>query len=73
MVRKITGVSSPLNITMASGTQASTGIGRSVSNTGKVKSRKFFDQPRNRPNGTPSAVEMRNAYSTRRMLDQMCT
>jgi hypothetical protein len=36
-----------------------------------VNSRKFFDQPRNRPNGTPRPVEMMKAYSTRRMLDQM--
>ena len=35
-VRKITGVSAPLNIRIASGTQARIGIGRSSSKTGKT-------------------------------------
>ena len=36
VVRKMTGDSSPVNIRIASGTQASIGIGRSVSNSGKT-------------------------------------
>ena len=38
---------------VASGTHARIGIGRSVSNTGNTYSLKVFDQPKNKPNGTP--------------------
>ena len=60
-VRKITGVSDPLNIIIASGTQASTGMGRKSSNSGKIYSLNFCDQPKNRPRGTPKAVARQNA------------
>ncbi len=59
------------NMTMANGTHARIGIGRSVSNTGNTYSLNFFDQPRSRPNGTPSTVASRNARVTRQMLTQM--
>ena len=61
-----------MNITIASGTHARTGIGRSISNTGNTYSLNFFDQPRNSPNGTPSSGGEENARVTRQMLTQMC-
>ena len=68
----MTGVSEPLNIRIASGTQARIGIGRKVSNNGKMYSRKVLDQPMNRPKGTPSAVARKKAIATRRTLTPMC-
>ena len=60
-VRNTTGVSDPAKIIIASGTQASTGIGRSNSNKGKMNSRNVFDQPKNRPSVTPKTVARKKA------------
>ena len=68
----MTADSDAMNMTIASGTHARMGIGRNVSNTGNTYSLNFFDQPRNRPNGTPSTVARKNACVTRQTLTQMC-
>ena len=68
----MTGVSDPWNITIASGTHASGGIGRSSSKTGNTYCLNRCDQPRNRPSGTPIAVARKNAIAMRRVLTQMC-
>ena len=61
-----------MNITIASGTQARIGIGRSISNTGNTYSLNLRDQPRNSPNGTPSSVARKNACVTRQIDIPMC-
>ena len=66
------GVSEPLNITIASGTHANGGIGRSSSNTGKTYCLNRSDHPRKRPSGTPIAVARKKAIAIRRVLTQMC-
>ena len=71
-MRNTIGVSDPWNMMIASGTQASGGIGRSSSNTGKTYSLNGCDHPRNSPSGTPVAVASRKAMDTRRQLTQMC-
>ena len=66
------GVSDPSNMMIASGTQASGGIGRSSSKTGKTYSLNSCDHPRKSPSGTPAAVARTKAMETRRKLTQMC-
>ena len=58
---------------MASGIQASGGIGRSSSKTGKTYSLNVCDQPRKRPSGMPAAVASVKAMVTRRTLTQICS
>jgi hypothetical protein len=57
---------------IANGTQASGGIGRNSSKTGKTYSLNFSDHPKKSPSGTPVAVASRKAIETRRQLTQMC-
>ncbi len=61
-----------MNITMASGTQARIGIGRSISNTGNTYSLNFLDQPSSSPNGTPSSVARKKAWATLQTETAMC-
>ena len=70
--RNTTADSVATNITMASGTHASTGIGRSNSNTGNTYSLNVFDQPSSKPTGTPSSVAKKNACATRQTDIPMC-
>src|SRR3990172_3914818 len=70
--RYTTADSVAMNITIASGTQARIGIGRSSSNTGNTYSLNLRDQPRKSPNGTPSAVARKNACATRQTDIPMC-
>ena len=62
--KNITGVSKPVNMMIASGTQAKIGIGRNISKTGKTYSRTLVDQPINKPRGTPRMVAKANATNT---------
>ena len=66
------GVSEPWNMMIANGTQASGGIGRNSSKTGKTYSLNLRDHPKKSPSGTPVAVASRKAMETRRQLTQMC-
>src|SRR4249920_889831 len=61
-VKKMTADSVATNMTIASGTQARIGIGRSVSNTGKTYSLNLRDQPRKSPKGTPRTVARTKAF-----------
>src|SRR5437773_11259758 len=70
--RNTTADSVAMNITMASGTQARTGIGRSNSKTGNTYSLNALDQPSSNPTGTPRRVARKNACATRHTDTAMC-
>src|SRR5437868_6868790 len=70
--RYTTADSVAVNMTMASGTHASTGMGRSNSNTGNTYSLNAFDHPSSRPTGTPRMVARKNACATRHTDIAMC-
>ncbi|MCY1557486.1 hypothetical protein D9M68_943380 [compost metagenome] len=71
-IRKIFAGSPRPSHRIASGIQASGGIGRSSEKTGPIRASKRLLKPMSRPSGTPVEMATRKPRNTRRRLCPMC-